>query len=430
MGVWVEMLDKKKVVNGLANLELPFVDDVGRKLRTDPHLFSGYWRAMANGVKGSNVANASPVMEPLEKLGVILVLPAVNNENEPATHRFLSPVVIANSELSCAHEHNIISRAISALKPADWTLQTKGTALEEIVEASLVLHAKYVNDPTEKSVGPPLTLEALIKRLGGQLHIRVPSTTVVDESLLAVFSRDALNEVHVTPIEAFPSVFYKDDAQTSSTEQDARFKKNIEVLETPGVAVLSPTFSNNEGCDRIMVCRIEDTNDVALLIFETKQYFTARTARATTTTKSSIKKKAMDTLEPHLKCVQHFNGTKSIKIRRVCFVHCNAPALRKKRENPFDVAVNQNTFIPTKSKEAQLHKITQALAAAGCTTSLHTVWSEEEWLNLLDCLYFVVPDIGDEPLHVSAAIKAKKRVVRSKHTKRRSSVRRGLEYLK
>ena len=418
MGVWVEMLDTGQTVDSLDDLDLPFIKGVEEKLLTDSSLFSGYWRAMAHGAKASHVGIASGVMGELEKLGVIVILPGRNDEGQLVSHRFLSPAVIAHSTLARAREFNVISDAIKAMTQVVWTKRNKGAALEEIVQASLLLNAMYVNRPLPKDETKmaKVSLEAFIQRLCGQMHIRVtPAKDGVDESKPVKFPTNKSNELHVREVEAFPSVFHKDP-----TLQDGRLEQNIKVLESPGVVVLKPQFSNNKGCDRIMVCRIGNKKDVALLIFETK-YYTANSANAAD--KDSVKKKAIDTLDPLLQYVQHcIEHSSSIRIRRVCFVYCNT-AVRPKtkapkanadidgssagevlelKKNPFQVE-DTNKFIHTMGNEAELHKITQALAAEGCTTSLHTVWTEEEWLNLLDCLYFVVPDIGDESIDSNAA---------------------------
>ncbi|CUG89266.1 Hypothetical protein, putative [Bodo saltans] len=446
MGVWVQMLDQgEKPVRSLTDLDLPFVKSVIPELQAEPALFSGYWRAMANGNKCCDVDTASDVMTNLEKLRVIVVLPGTNNAGYGVSHRFLSPVVLAHTSLDAACEYTVIKRAIDKLACVEWTEKNKGESLECIVETSLALHATYVNDPISKAQGmTPVTLEALIKRLCGKSHIRVLATkNRVRERVDVTFPTNGLN-TNVRDIKAFPSVDCRTHTDARSnlrnkaprSERDERFQEAIEALKARDVAVLRPALSNNMGCDRTMVCRLGKTNNVALLIFETK-YFTATSAMlaeigsAKAVEKNDAEKKAIDTLVPLLDYVRYFNAPKkslkkpkeeSIKIRRVCFVYCNTAvrsddaalttqntnadgntvpcsvngdtaAKQSKKEaselkkNPYNV--DGNKFADTKCK---LHTITQELAAEGCTTSLHTVWTEEEWLNLLDSFYFVVPD--------------------------------------
>ncbi|CUG92976.1 Hypothetical protein, putative [Bodo saltans] len=424
MGTWVRMLDKQEAVHDIDDLYLSCIDfTVKPALVANPSLFTDYWRAMANGTKGSDVSDASPMMKGLEALGVIVALPGINNKSEPVTHRYLSPVAIAHRSLKSASEYNIISSAIMAMA---WAVETahQGMGVEHIVEASLVLHAAYVNDPLSKTTA--VSLGALIQRLCGELHICVSDRG--SERLPVRFSKNALNSSSVKEVDAFPSV--PCNAPPEEPKHDARFQKTIEALESPDVAVLRPkTLSNSMGCDRTMVCRIGSTgDDVALLIFDT-------VTSAQVAAIGGVEKRVIDTLRSVLEYVKNFNARCSlIKISRVCFVHCN-PAVRpddvavevnpsvdgnttveqdektlKLKQNPFNVAgkVNKKMFIHTKGKKAKLYTITQELAAEGCTTSLHTVWTEEEWRNLLDCLYFVMPEIGEKPISNHAANHSKK----------------------
>ncbi|CUF86101.1 Hypothetical protein, putative, partial [Bodo saltans] len=269
MGVWVQMLDKgEKPVRSLTDLELPFVNTlVVPELQAEPALFSDYWRAMANGNKGSNVDKASAVMTKLEKLGVIVTLPSTNNAGYGVSHRFLSPVVLAHESLETACEHTVIKRAIDKLEVVKWTKKNKGESLEYIVEASLALHATYVNDPISKAQGmTQVTLEALIKRLCGKSHIRVLATKDRDgeksedcESADVTFPTNGLDN-NVKDVQAFPSVYRRHSKATSTkqnlrkkaphaTTHDERFQEAIEALKSRDVAVLRPALSNNMGCD-------------------------------------------------------------------------------------------------------------------------------------------------------------------------------------
>jgi hypothetical protein len=94
-------------------------------------------------------------------------------------------------------------------------------------------------------------------------------------------------------------------------------------------------------------------------------------------------------------------------ICRVCFVYCNSavrleePSSLTAQGNPFDLT--EKVAVDGENKATSLHEVMDNLAAQGCTTSLHTVWTEAEWRSLLGCLYLVVPDIGEPSVAVGAA---------------------------
>lgn len=47
-----------------------------------------------------------------------------------------------------------------------------------------------------------------------------------------------------------------------------------------------------------------------------------------------------------------------------------------------------------------LNEIMRTLGERGCTSSLHTVQTEDEWHDLLDSLYLMVPDVDDASIRV------------------------------
>ncbi|CUF17883.1 unnamed protein product, partial [Bodo saltans] len=57
-----------------------------------------------------------------------------------------------------------------------------------------------------------------------------------------------------------------------------------------------------------------------------------------------------------------------------------------------------------------LNEIMRTLGERGCTSSLHTVWTEDGWRDLLDSLYMIVPDIDEESIQNNSPVKETKKV--------------------
>ncbi|CUG93451.1 Hypothetical protein, putative [Bodo saltans] len=112
---------------------------------------------------------------------------------------------------------------------------------------------------------------------------------------------------------------------------------------------------------------------------------------------------------PHRKALHALNGVvdyvNQCNIRRVCFVYCNT-AVRdvKNAQTQHPYLLSEKPKKPNINKFKTLKDVMTELQRRGCTTSLHTVWEEDEWRSLLDSLYLIVPDMDEESIVPNAPI--------------------------
>ncbi|CUF17833.1 Hypothetical protein, putative [Bodo saltans] len=248
---------------------------------------------------------------------------------------------------------------------------------------------------------------------------------------LAIADYDAVTngitgKVIVKDLSAFPAVW-------SQTKGGGRMKgpfavskramaasclaENIAALNSPHFSVLSPQCPLNAGCGAALLggavvpCGQEECGrrrgraEKVLLLFETKHYVAGSGALDTP---ESISTKAFHALHGVSQYVNTCN------IRRVCFVYCNtgmrgggANAVihhsSAHQKGPFMMEHDcgkpvddpgKHLVLP-KKRRTTLSEMMRTLGDLGCTTSLHTVWTENEWCDLLDSLYLMVPDIDE-----------------------------------
>lgn len=429
MGLWVELRSKymrnKNATNArdvasIADLLPPFVRDLKYELTRNSMLFTDYWRAVANRQAGMPDVVREGVLEKLEKLGAVLLgeTPSLV-ETLPIGSCYLSPLAFAHPALAHAREYKLIWSGLTLFKQTtEWTRGEKGKALEDIIQTMLLLTASHLNDKIALEImtghqTPFVSTKTLINRLGGQCHVTVPAEKqTIDETLPAVFpnyGRDEPLPSEATMVDAFPAVWSWDvtnDVKKWSGEmksdpkheQEKRMKENIAVLNSAGVSVIRPRCAFNPGCGVALLFSIDEKVPVnertkILMLFESRYH---NSDFDTQDTQGDISTKAFHALNGVLAYVTSCN------VRRVCFVYCNTSVrqFNEDREKPFNLTLRVRN--PTNHKT--LDDVTKALATLGCTTSLHTVWNEEAWRNLLNCLYCVVPDTDEEPIASSKPI--------------------------
>ncbi|CUG81445.1 Hypothetical protein, putative [Bodo saltans] len=479
-GLWIENRDKfiNKVegyltdISGIEDLHPPMIGAISNILSANPHLFSDYWRAVANRKGDALKVVHHGVLENLELIGAVLAASLLDKR------RYLSPLVYAHPSLSCAREYDLIFLAVEKLHArGQWTIMGKGKALELVIQVKLALTAAYVNDPIARGIMatkslPIVTSRTLIERLCGERHVIVPGAHTFDEDLPAEFpdyggiefplANVAKSEVEASEVEAsdveatngaakseveaseeekslantngavtseaqhhevgatekaivkkvsaFPAVWSKKRDKngniTATKEKQAkRLAENIAALNSAHFSVLSPQCIYNVGCDVAMFFRVgknvavteDNCREKVLFLIEAKYH-----SPTTWITDEDVSMKALDSLNGVLPYVIQCN------VRRVCFVFCNtsfrvagkslggdetsrsqpkrAPFLMQKEFSRH----NNNRFKTLSGVMGELRRL-------GCTTSLHTVWNEKEWRNLLDSLYLIIPDTDENP---------------------------------
>ncbi|CUF22662.1 Hypothetical protein, putative, partial [Bodo saltans] len=408
VGLWVELNDKHRVdpvsyptkVRGLNDLRHPMLDHLSAKLAGDCRLFSRYWRAVAAN-NGDNCA--MELMKGSESLGILL--PA-GDVVRCCTRRFLSPLVFAHPMLSGAHEYPLIQSAISRLgQCSKGTSASTHGAIGGLIEVALVLNAMYVNDVVDANeYRPCVAVGSLIKRLCGEVHCTAYAASTFDRSLPVVFPDYRTTKPHeiVKEADLFPRSLCNDQVRVKGgkrpSEGQSRGKgamvskmsgpvdlrgKTVEILQSADVSVLRHVSSRTicGASERAVIFRAGSTGEKVLLIFAMTPHSSSSSRRGKADQAPSATKQALILLTSVRKYVRPCN------IRRVCFVHCSMPG--KAISSP---------------KTLNLFKVTGALGAVmdrlakqeKCTTSLHSVQTEEQWRALLDCLYLVAPD-AEEP---------------------------------
>ncbi|CUG89199.1 Hypothetical protein, putative, partial [Bodo saltans] len=455
-GLWVELKvkhDKCKAtgetsqdIDGLGNLRPPLVSHLKNALDENPLLLSDYWRAAENRHDDTLRVVHRDALKKLTIVGA--VLPKDSTDPEAFFRKCsLGPLAFTHPLLSKAREHSLIATAVTALGVEPWTKEAKGAALEAVV-SKLVLTASYVNDPIAMEIMaasyPPLpavTVRTLITRMCGCRHTTVNAKREfeVDESLPAEFpnlginfplakvSESVVEKPGVEPsmeaikkeVSAFPAVWSKKRAAdgekfASNEKQQQRLEENIAALNSSCFSVIRPMCPMNPGCDRAMFFRVGTRNlkggvdqpAKVLFLFEMKYHASGSSEQDTV---DGISTKALHALNG----VRHY--VNPCNIRRVCFVYCNSAvrgdnAVNNATSADANAVVNNSIAPPESPFLMEKHypvvnehcdtliKSMSELGGLGCTSSLHTVWNEEEWRNLLDSLYLIVPDMDEEPI--------------------------------
>ncbi|CUG91336.1 Hypothetical protein, putative [Bodo saltans] len=453
-GLWIEMSEKfinkepgyPTDVSGIEDLHPPMIGAIVNFLRTNPHLFSDYWRAVANRKGDALKVAHHGVLENLEAMGTVLAGASLLDDR-----RYLSPLVYAHPSLSRAREYDLIFLAVEKLHAqGQWTNMARGKALTMAIQVKLALTAAYVNDPIASRIManknlPIVTSRTLIERLCGERHVIVPGAHTFDEDLAAEFPdygidfpltsvaksdveasdanasdaerRDvgAAEKAIVKKVSAFPAVWSEknnqnENIQATKEKQAKRLAENIAALNSAHFSVLSPQCICNPGCDVAMFFRVgnknvavaeDDRREKVLFLFEAKYH-----SPTTPISDEDVSMKALDSLNGVLPYVIPCN------VRRVCFVFCN-PALGVEGKSYLDgdeevaepshsqpqrapFLMQKELSSPSNDPFKTLSGVMGELGRLGCTTSLHTVWSEKEWRNLLDSLYFIIPDTDEE----------------------------------
>ncbi|CUG84768.1 Hypothetical protein, putative [Bodo saltans] len=442
-GLWIENRERfinkepgyPTDVSGIKDLHPPMIGAIVNFLRANPHLFSDYWRAVANREGDALKVVLDGVLENLEVMGAVLAGASLLDDR-----RYLSPLVYAHPSLSRAREYDLIFLAVEKLHAkGQWTNAAKGKALEMVIQVKLAITAAYVNDPIARGIManknlPIVTSRTLIERLCGERHVIVPGANTFDEDLPAEFPdygidfplanvakseveasdantsdaerRDvgAAEKAIVKEVSAFPAVWSKkrdfNGIIATRQKQAKRLAENIEALNSAHFSVLSPQCMYNPGCDVVMFFRVGNRNgrEKVLFLFEAKYH-----SPTTSITDEDVSMKALDSLNGVLPYVIPCN------VRRVCFVFCNTSfrvvgkslggdvtSRTQPKRAPFLMQKELSSAKPDPFKT--LSGVMGELGRLGCTTSLHTVWNEEEWRNLLDSLYLIIPDTDEDPI--------------------------------
>ena len=346
LGVWLDMLEDMREVQGIEDLKYPSVNAVLQNVQADNKYFARYWEDCfkCDTFKISRSEYDYPNL--------------YHSCDEACVHvlcsrcGFVNPLIILHNKIFSefsVEERALFSMVQVSLQTDSWGPSEKGKVLNALLAAALGLRQIYCKTPI-----------SLSNILCGKCHYgSLPSTYV------------EFRKSFITDLETFPC--------HGSTHPDdvghhvRRCKEGVEALKKHGL--LYPSHPSNAGCDLAWVLEDKYTKSVVILFFVTKYYYrTSWDNDAPSREASMLLNAIMSTPSPLGDC----------NVDGVCIIFCASG------EKGVSYNLNHKHEPNAKSIQTCIGK----LKKRGISVSLNSIADEKEWISILSpSLFYVLPDV-------------------------------------